>query len=225
MSSWRPHIWKFLFQIYPFNSTQRYIIITSSYIHYHRHHHHYYYYYYYYCCCYIREQKTIDIENRAKYKALHERWVVLDKTVNLPDEEPSSDPLEYLLSSDDEDGDRIGTLTLSVFVSFYLFPATKSAVYNFAEQVSLMDTASTQAPLTYHEGGDHLSAETCPHCNKKRTESSTDTEGLALLQILEFPSSVYATRQPVDLIKSYPKSKRVILRDVKRTDRTMHYFR
>jgi hypothetical protein len=44
------------------------------------------------------------------------------------------------------------------------------------------------------------------------------------VKILEFPSKVYATRQPVDLEKSYPKSKRIILRDVKRTDRTVHYF-
>ena len=60
---------------------------------------------------FYREQKTIDLENRARYKALHERWVVLDKSVSLPDEEPTSDPLEYLLSSDDEDNkDQTGNL-------------------------------------------------------------------------------------------------------------------
>ncbi|XP_011405709.2 PREDICTED: TBC1 domain family member 15-like [Amphimedon queenslandica] len=192
-ASWRPHIWKFLFQIYPFNSTHR-------------------------------EQKTIDLENRAKYKALHDRWVVLDKTVNLPDEEPSSDPLEYLLSSDDENTEE---------------KAVKSLVYSFAEQVTLMDRSIPQAPPTPQEPADqthpdhtlpdHLTPETCPHCNKvlRRTDSMAtplDTESTSLLAILEFPSSVYATRQPVDLMGSYPKSKRVILRDVKRTDRTMHYF-
>ena len=52
-----------------------------------------------------------------------------------------------------------------------------------------------------------------------------DEDSLALLQILEFPSRVFATRQPVDLETSYTKSKRIILRDVKRTDRTVHYFR
>lgn len=36
---------------------------------------------------------------------------------------------------------------------------------------------------------------------------------------------VYATRQPVDLERSYPRAKRVILRDVPRTDRNIHYFR
>ena len=82
--SWRAHIWKYLFNIYPFNSTDRYYSLSC------------------YKLCYGREQRTIDLENRARYKALHERWVVLDKTVNLPDEEPSSDPLEYLMSSDDE---------------------------------------------------------------------------------------------------------------------------
>lgn len=60
---------------------------------------------------FYREQKTIDLENRARYKALHERWVVLDKSVSLADEEPTSDPLEYLLSSDDEDNkDQTGNL-------------------------------------------------------------------------------------------------------------------
>ncbi len=53
----------------------------------------------------FREQKTIDLENRARYNALHQRWVVLDKAVHLPDEEPSSDPLEYVFSSDGEDLD------------------------------------------------------------------------------------------------------------------------
>ena len=70
----------------------------------------------------------------------------------------------------------------------------------------------------------------CPYCNQelsRRNSSSRvlDEEGVALMQILEFPAKVFAIRQPVDLAKSYPKSKRVILRDVKRTDRVVHYFR
>ena len=70
----------------------------------------------------------------------------------------------------------------------------------------------------------------CPYCNKqlsRRNSSSAvlDEEGVALMQILEFPAKVFAIRQPVDLVKSYPKSKRVILRDVKRTDRVVHYFK
>lgn len=118
--------------------------------------------------------------------------------------------------------------------------AVKSLVYSFAEQVTLMDRTIPQAPLTPQEPADHnhpdhtlpdhLTPGTCPHCNKvlRRTDSMAtplDPESTSLLAILEFPSSVYATRQPVDLTGSYPKSKRVILRDVKRTDRTMHYFR
>ena len=53
----------------------------------------------------------------------------------------------------------------------------------------------------------------------------SDEESAALLAILELPSKVYATRQPVDLEVSYPKGKRLILRDVKRTDRVVHYFK
>ena len=76
-----------------------------------------------------------------------------------------------------------------------------------------------------------MSSESCPYCFKTRTRSCsgsyvlTDEESQSLLAILELPSKVYATRQPVDLDKSYPKGKRLILRDVKRTDRVVHYFR
>ena len=70
----------------------------------------------------------------------------------------------------------------------------------------------------------------CPYCNQELSRRNScsrvlDEEGVALMQILEFPAKVFAIRQPVDLAKSYPKSKRVILRDVKRTDRVVHYFR
>ena len=51
-----------------------------------------------------------------------------------------------------------------------------------------------------------------------------DEEGRALVRILEFPCKVFATRQPIDLEQSYPKAKRIILRDVLRTDRNFHYF-
>ncbi len=77
-----------------------------------------------------------------------------------------------------------------------------------------------------------MSTETCPYCRhhaRSRSYSSslvlTDEESSSLLAILELPSKVYATRQPVDLDRSYPKGKRLILRDVKRTDRVVHYFR
>lgn len=42
--------------------------------------------------------------------------MVLDKAVNLPDEEPSSDPLEYLLSSDNEDTE--GEVKEGNYISF-----------------------------------------------------------------------------------------------------------
>ena len=73
----------------------------------------------------------------------------------------------------------------------------------------------------------------CIYCNPNRPRVTSmdclvEEEGeetRTLLQILEFPSRVFATRQPVDLDRSYPKSKRTILRDVLRTDRNIHYFR
>ena len=85
-------------------------LIISSLIYYH-----FLYYtlvHYYYYCIHLsfnpifREQKTLDLENHARYRALHDRWVVLDKTISLPDEEPSSDPLEYLFSSEGEEEDE-----------------------------------------------------------------------------------------------------------------------
>ena len=108
-------------------------------------------------------------------------------------------------------------------------------VYSLAERVSHIDTSSFKTTTSSANDKDkvipdHLSKASCPYCNPtlKRTDSSSqelDEESVTLLQILDFPSRVYATRQPVDLDHSYPKSKRIILRDVKRTDRTIHYFR
>ena len=107
-------------------------------------------------------------------------------------------------------------------------------IYSLAERVSLVDTFSVKNTSSVNDKDqvmpDHLSEATCPYCNPilKRTDSLSqelDEESVTLLQILDFPSRVYATRQPVDLDHSYPKSKRIILRDVKRTDRTIHYFR
>lgn len=200
--SWRHHIWKFIFQLYPFHST-------------------------------YREQKTLDLENHARYRALHDRWVVLDKTICLPDEEPSSDPLEYLFSSEGEEEDEEAGGT---------YEPQKSKIYTFAEQVTRVDSSpvkgmmnSTSFDSTRHENKhsptqpklDFMTDSSCPYCNvlpNIDNSSLLDEEGRSLLTILELPSKVFATRQPVDLDHSYPKSKRVILRDVKRTDRTVHYF-
>ena len=49
-----------------------------------------------------REQKTIDLENRSQYQALCHRWEVLDKAVQLPDDDLSEAP-PYMELSDDED--------------------------------------------------------------------------------------------------------------------------
>lgn len=107
-------------------------------------------------------------------------------------------------------------------------------IYSLAERVTHVDTPSVKTTSSDDDKDqiipDHLSKASCPYCNPtlKRTDSSSqelDEESVTLLQILDFPSRVYATRQPVDLDQSYLKSKRIILRDVKRTDRTIHYFR
>lgn len=57
------------------------------------------------CVSSIREQKTLDLENRARYTALQRRWVVLDKTVTFPDDEPVGDSQDYLELSEGEDDD------------------------------------------------------------------------------------------------------------------------
>lgn len=66
----------------------------------------------------------------------------------------------------------------------------------------------------------------CCKCDFRRRSYNEvlDDSGRSLLGILELPSRVFATQQPVDLEKSYPKAKRIILRDVLRTDRKYHYF-
>lgn len=52
-----------------------------------------------------REQKTLDLENRARYTALQKRWEVLDKTITIPDDDLSYSGQEYLEHSDGEDED------------------------------------------------------------------------------------------------------------------------
>ena len=50
-----------------------------------------------------REQRTHDLEHRARYKALRERWEVLDRLVAPQDSSSMSEQLEFYLElSDDE---------------------------------------------------------------------------------------------------------------------------
>ena len=49
-----------------------------------------------------RDQKTIDIENRANYVALAQRWEVLDVTIQIPEEEMSKSIPVYMEDSEDE---------------------------------------------------------------------------------------------------------------------------
>ena len=50
-----------------------------------------------------RDQKTIDIENRANYVALKQRWEVLDLTIQIPEDEMVRIVPPYMEDSDDED--------------------------------------------------------------------------------------------------------------------------
>ena len=52
-----------------------------------------------------------------------------------------------------------------------------------------------------------------------------DQDALMVLSILEPSCKVFANKEKFDLDSAYPKAKRVILRDVHRTDRNTHYFR
>lgn len=55
-------------------------------------------------CTYYSDQKAIDVENRANYHALRQRWHVLDKTVRIPDDDVLQSP-PYMEFSDDETDD------------------------------------------------------------------------------------------------------------------------
>ncbi len=49
-----------------------------------------------------RDQRTIDLENRANYLALRQRWQILDKTLQIPNHEPTiNDHPSYLEHSDE----------------------------------------------------------------------------------------------------------------------------
>ena len=61
-----------------------------------------------------REQRTLDLENRARYQALHNRWVVLDRTVTFGDDEPVGNSQEYLELSEGEEEEEKGKLKLRV---------------------------------------------------------------------------------------------------------------
>ncbi|XP_064387949.1 TBC1 domain family member 17-like [Halichondria panicea] len=61
-------------------------------------------------------------------------------------------------------------------------------------------------------------------CEFKSSCENLSQDDEALLKILDFPSRVYAARRPVQLETSYPKARRIVLRDVARTDKNYHYF-
>ena len=52
-----------------------------------------------------------------------------------------------------------------------------------------------------------------------------DQDAMMVLAILEPSCKVFANKEKFDIERGYPKAKRVILRDVHRTDRSTHYFR
>lgn len=60
------------------------------------------------CILYMcRDQKAIDIENRANYVALKQRWEVLDVTIQIPDDEMVKNVPPYMEEgSEDEQGEE-----------------------------------------------------------------------------------------------------------------------
>ena len=60
--------------------------------------------------------------------------------------------------------------------------------------------------------------------NGVSSDNELDEEERTVLQILEFPSRVSATKERVDLENAYQLAKKVILSDVVRTDRDSHFF-
>ena len=227
-----------------------------------------------------REQKTIDIENRAHYLALRERWKVLDATITFPDDDLVQSPPYMELSDGEEDsncsplhtksGGRSGPSSQAGLNNSKTVSGNPGTACDGSGCVSTLDSQSfsngfkpsprhphlsnpsattdslSPSAATETENRDRTSSAPCTITTTTTTSASTadgdlsecscdfrkksyedvlDEEGRALLQILEFPARVHATRQAVDLEKSYPKAKRIILRDVLRTDRNFHYFR
>ena len=60
--------------------------------------------------------------------------------------------------------------------------------------------------------------------NGVSSDNELDEEERTVLQILEFPSRVSATKERVDLENAYQLAKKVIISDVVRTDRDSHFF-
>lgn len=52
-----------------------------------------------------RDQKAIDIENRANYFALRKRWEVLDKTIQIPDDEMVKNVPPYMEVGSEDEGE------------------------------------------------------------------------------------------------------------------------
>ena len=53
-----------------------------------------------------RDQKTIDIENRASYVALRQRWEVLDVTIQIPDDEMVKSVPPYMKEGSEDEGEE-----------------------------------------------------------------------------------------------------------------------
>ena len=210
----------------------------------------------------LRDQKTIDIENRAHYQALRQRWEILDKSIYLPDDDLVNSP-PYMELSEDEDGDSNfsspnhepprhskkqgangSVKTSERTLRSISDPAPVVTELDEEEKVRTKSEVTAAVCTNTHltrthtsankangsaggkSGGDNSTSLKCGCDFKKHSyEELLDSEGEAMMQILEFPSKVFAMRQPLDLDKSYPRAKRIILRDVMRTDRNYHYFR
>ena len=231
------------------------------------------------------EQKTIDVENRARYQALRDRWEVLDKTITIPDDDLVDSPPYMELSEDEQEEEEedstycpAGSKSRQMRAGHRASEPSKTEVkrndeprrksLNVGGKGASANTvecgsACQEEQRTCHQAtnsGNHdnklsptrqspdFSNGDTQHAVEKNEDTSLETseieqesvctcdfrrrscdrvldeEGKALVRILELPCKVFATRQPIDLEQSYPKAKRIILRDVLRTDRNFHYF-
>lgn len=141
------------------------------------------------------EQRTHDLEHRARYKALRERWEVLDRVMEPQEPEGMSKLLAFYLELSDDEACDMHTNQLHVQL----------------KKNSKVD-----------EGG---ASQAC--CDVRRGSIGgllDDEDALTVLAILEPSCRVFANKEKFDIDSGYPKAKRIILRDVHRTDRNNHYF-
>lgn len=139
------------------------------------------------------EQRTRDLEHRARYKALRERWEVLDKVAGGLQDLDGIDHLAFYLELSDDEEQDMHTNELHV---------------QLKKSSKVEDEGITE----------------CCDVRRGSMDGLLDEDAQAVLTILESPCRVSANKEKFDIENGYPKAKRIILRDVHRTDRNNHYF-